>query len=448
MSLIKMGAVATLFSCVVTSSEAQQIAGETRLPTLTTDVAHLAGRFSHAERLFSSGDYAGAVQAIEREIGRAPLAPEEGFVYETLAVAAFGAEQNDKAYAAVVRAIGSDPASRPAWITLHKLRSTPASWEALELPDGMKDDRDLLLILRCDQYQKWPRFIVRGCATAYESYAHRLTVTGRSRDANRVRAVTSAAVVEHAAHAYFERYDPDEAEALLDFLGTLEAFSTAEPAVQSSAYTILAFIDQRQRRYLHAIEDYGHLVKIGHGGMAELLWKRMERLFRDVSSSISWDPETGMLRTPDEADFFDIIGFPEELPTNVKGKRIPYGMTSPDEDSATLVSALFADELRNVVPNPAKASKLVPIETTIQERLIARNFELPVKVLLEEVSIFTTGEEPSAETVKSIDAKIAKIEAAMQAADDVPDPTLTAFEVAKRGWKILLERRFSVPDQE
>ena len=401
------------------------------------DDAQDYGRFAEAKRLLDGRDYAGAVRAIDEEISRRPLAREEGFIYVMLAIAAWKSNQAGKAYDATIRGIRDQPSAQLPWQLLRHLRPTPQSWEAMQLPEGLQQETKLLPVLRCDHYAEWPPFATRGCAAAYASYAEQLVAAGSPELAKTMRETAMASLVAHASHAYIARHDVEEADSLITASVEIGDLSEAQPEVKAVAYLLLTTIDRQKLRFLHAIDDYERVAALTNGKLEPEMRDELQRLLQDVFESISWEPATHMLRAQDPDDFFDnmdIDGPP--LPKGRSGKRIPYGMTSPDEDHATLASASIGIRLLAMLHKPYES-----IDSIVEKRLAKQNFELPVKLLVNSVWISAMSDDPlDTATISRLDTEFRRVESAMTEAEDIPDATLVAFQVAKRAFKILTKR--------
>ncbi|MCP3143823.1 hypothetical protein [Pyxidicoccus xibeiensis] len=145
--------------------------------------------------------------------------------------------------------------------------------------------------------------------------------------------------------------------------------------------------------------------------------------------SVSFDPLTGQLREDDPEDFLGAgTGGGGE---GVRERRFRYGMTSSDEDLATVGTHRLAAEMGL---DPELGARL---ESLIR----ARNLELPVKVYLESVSreLGPSSVRVEGEALASIqdDAGISLLERLDQqisahATPAIPPTTVTAYVVGKR----------------
>jgi len=389
------------------------------------------GRFMEAIRRMDAGNYAGAVDFIETELRRAPVA-EDAPAYALLAVAALRAGMDGKARAAAITALADDPTLSPAWTVLEKLRPAPAPWAAADLPEKVRGDADSLLpILGCGRLDQWPKFAVRGCVNVYGMYAARLTLTGRPKRAERIRELGTASALKYAFDCISAR-DFEEADVLVDLAVSLQDGndpSKASRETQTAVHVLRSVIDVQKRRYLHAIADLEHVAALGHGRIDPELSDIFARLLFTVYESISWEPETGMLRVADPDDFFD-SGIAEAMVPALK-PGLPYGMASAEEDRVTCATALITDGMHTQLRQPS-------VDSIVRDRLRKKNFELPVKVVLQMISLVERGGGPvRPEMQANVNRRIAQIEKAMGGGSDIPDATLDAFEVAKRAWALL-----------
>ncbi len=106
---------------------------------------------------------------------------------------------------------------------------------------------------------------------------------------------------------------------------------------------------------------------------------------------------------------------------------MPYGMTSFDEDYATIGEIRFCD-----CPN---------FDLVVDARLATRNFELPVKAALYLAELVSRNDSSDGrykpEMAQQLPQLIERITILLGSGDGVPDQTLVGFETARRISSIL-----------
>lgn len=290
-------------------------------------------------------------------------------------------------------AILSDPASADAWETFSSMeRFIPRNRAAVSESDALSR---LDAVLTCGPPVDWPRFAVIACASTYVRFAEDLARAGMSENAVRYRRVAAMILIEHGATALAQKA-PGCAER---FLSLSDAYWT-----------------RVRKNDFQAVEAYERLGRLD--ALSELDLSHLGSIVSEAAINVSWDPETRILRTPDADDFFDLAEHPHE-----DTGRIPYGMTSPDEDGATLVTMLVMDEI----------NKTRVAAEMIEARLAAGNLELPVKVALHEAEMLlgkrTEDDAYFLGQLRSMNARIAQ--AMQNVENDIAEPTLIGFEIAK-----------------
>ncbi|MEK6334648.1 MAG: hypothetical protein AABM67_06835 [Acidobacteriota bacterium] len=329
----------------------------------------------------------------------------------------------NEARSANLAVLSSYPSSRDAWAALTRLKASfdaKAQQELREnVPAPPRIDEFSTILKLGDPWQWTINELSTGIA-AYVKYAEVIKGMNRPLSAGNARRVAALMALKVGEDSLNEGRPADSIRAFA-LLEQAQSIDTLKPDIQRSVYRDLVLAHLREEQYVHGIAAFEKLTKIPsteseHFQDRELLMS----LLRAVFDSVSWNPKTLQLRENDPDDFVEVNppepGRPTPSPSP-KAKRVeaPYGMASPDEDSATIGTRIGVfrrdfDEL-------------------LMLRIRQKNFELPVKDLLHQLwaaltGFFSYGIDDM--YVKALDQAIE------EAGDNVSETTLDAYTVAKR----------------
>ena len=359
----------------------------------------------------------------ERDMGRAAYLAGQDKIWE--------------AADAMMSAITHDPMAKNAWRTFRQVRAN-GQWRSMNFR-AVRRYPAFGAVLTCGYPEEWPRFAVIGCGTSYMRFAEELDGDGRTADASRYREVVGISVTGHALTA-LDGHANDCAQAFLSLSDSILPFSKRDREGQIAAYSISAYVEHNLGNYLLAIDTLEKLAELNEFTADDR--KILRSTVIAIERNVSWIQETGLLRAFDPDDFFDSDTAryerehsPQPLAVRDTGKPIPYGMTSVDEDIATIFEVWSC-----------KCSKL---DDTVTDRIKKKNFELPVKValhyawLLVPRNVSDVDYEPDFRKLLSL---IEKLSVGVKGDGDIPEPTLLGFEIARRVAAILARVNRPNPD--
>jgi hypothetical protein len=334
-----------------------------------------------------------------------------------------------EAFDAMISALSHDPTAHIPWRALRRLR-VEQTWRTMPLPI-LREYPGLDAILTCGDPELWPRYAVMPCAQSYTRFAQDLDERRRHLDASRYRRILAHVLIRHGADAF-----GDSAHGcVLSFLSlsnAIEPFTSRERDFQVSIYRLWAVAAHHVGNDLVALDALAQLANLDSIKHEDRLL--MSLIANDALRDVSWESSTGLLRVVDATDFFDSRAARTEreeqgrLPSPAEqGTPMPYGMTSFDEDYATIGEIRFCD-----CPN---------FDLVMDARLASRNFELPVKAALYLAELVSQDDSSDGrykpEMATQLPQLIERIAILLGSGDGVPDQTLVGFETARRISSIL-----------
>jgi hypothetical protein len=325
---------------------------------------------------------------------------------------------------ALITAISYDPTARIAWRALRGVR-LEQDWRTRNV--RILQEYPLLdAVLTCGDPERWPRFAVIACGHSYMQFAQDLEQRGRHQDASRYRRILAQTLISHGASAF----DGRASACVLSFFSlsdSVQPFALRDRDYQVSLYRVLAVAANDVQNHLLALDALGKIVDLD--ALTAVDRRLMSVIAQAAQRDISWDSSSGLLRTFDPGDFFDSRAAREERETHgattsiaEQGTSLPYGMTSGEEDFATLGEIRSCD-----CPD---------FDKVMDDRLAIRNLELPVKGALY-LARLVSESDPSdklyePEMHQQLPQMLDRIGVAIGTGDDVSDRTLIGYEIARR----------------
>lgn len=348
------------------------------------------------------------------------------------------------------------PGSPEAWAAITRIKqsspkiqglkdsraSVPAPPTVAEFPD----------ILRLGDPLNWTIEQLREGTATYVKYAHAVKSIGLPLSAeNALRIATMMAV--RIGDDSLKSNHPADCIKSLSIAEQVLPIKALAPTIQRLAYRDLVIASIKEEQYVHGMAGIEHLLDVPATQEERFQDSRLLALLLQATfTSVSWDTRTDQLRENDPNDFVGVLppfpfstsakssksgdrrhniirrgsGMPATtpVPDESGGSEAPYGMASPEEDSATIGTRIGIFRKK--------------FDELLMLRIKQKNFELPVKDLLHQLWAVLT---PLSAGID--DQYVGALDAAIQeSGENVSETTLEAYIVAKRALALF---RKSVP---
>jgi tetratricopeptide (TPR) repeat protein len=399
------------------------------------DLVHVSVRFALGRLLLNSGQYGEAVTLLEQAWNHPAYEVSDPMIPELLAQAYAGLQRPELAAAFAVGSIGIAPAHEHAWKTWDLLGGKPKHFRR---PPGFRRDVFFLgesptaeLVLRHGNPREWQEPELERAVRDYLSFAEALEAQAPA-VAARFRQVGLTSYFRGVIAAMNAR-NPQEGLRRLNEQSTSAGYESLPLDLRLFGLGLESRLHIQTAHLIHAVQAVERMSELARqaGSPRALALVREEGIRLSIAAfySVSFDPITGQLREDDPEDFLGPgSGGGGET---ARERRFRYGMTSPDEDSATVRANDLAAEM-GLDPG---------LEERLESLIRARNLELPVKVYLKSVSLElgASSGRVGGTSLASIqdDEGISLLERLEQqisahATPAIPPTTVTAYVVGKR----------------
>ena len=346
--------------------------------------------------------------------------------------------------------LASDPGNVEAWSALARIKAKAAVGNQappgadVPSPPRLKEFDD---VIRLGDPRRWsPKERVKGLAV-YKRYAEALEHS----DVDLSIRTEQRAAAMAAVKPCIERPDDHSIERSMNCIRSIARMAQTRPidifdtTYQRLIYLNLLAAHTDMEQFVHGLSDLEHFVTLP----AIEEWaddaSLVNRFLIDTFTSVSWNKRTSQLRENDSDDFVELLVSDPPSPVAVPGEtaerrageaerprhggprritgRAPYGAASPDEDFVTVGdwASDFDDDFY----------KLILL------RIKQKNFELPVKVLLNQLATRN-----SEDSTGVNDRYLPALDSAIkEAGEDVSPTTLEAYVVAKRLFELLKPKK-------
>jgi len=333
--------------------------------------------------LFLLQHFKEAIPEIEAGLRHQSRTPDDFLPYKMLALAYERTGAKAEARQSNKAVLAAYPASPEAWAALARLGAPSAEEQPPRIgvpsPPALSEFTEVFAL---GDPLKWSLGDLEKGLQAYTRYAEALEKMARILSAGNVRRIAAMMAVKVIDESLKDNR-PEDAVRAFSLIEQVRPLDRLPITLQRQALFDLVVAHSQLGQYLHGIAAAERLLALpASSEERDADIQLIVRFLTEVFDSVSWD-KSKQLRTNDADDFSDLnnlrtadqrrrdgSGRRSSATQNViPGTQMPYGMVSPDEDSAIIAQNL-----------PTKA-----FADLIALRIRQGNFELPVKSLLSQI---------------------------------------------------------------
>jgi tetratricopeptide (TPR) repeat protein len=294
-----------------------------------------------------------AITELERAWRHPRYQPDDTTVYDMLAEAYEAIGARNKAYQTYLTSIAADPGAPEVWSAIRRIR--PNGRQGLSSAVGAGVPRPptakhFAEVVAAGDPLKWTWRDVEAGVLAYIAFSAELKAAKHHISSERYLNVAALAALKIGANS-FSSHRYDDTLRALSLADRARPLNTLDAEAQRHADVLLLMTHGRLGQFIHGVAAAERLLDSpSPPEHRKIALELLNRFLRKVYNSVSWDEASNHPRENDPDDFLgDMVPLNSTVattrgqkPSPVQGGPIPvaempYGMTSPDEDLATLI---------------------------------------------------------------------------------------------------------------